>query len=217
MFRDVYKQVMDDIKPRDGLLDEILKKSKSKPKRNFKMLTSYAASIAAVVVIAIAAVLYPDISELHSAQRANDEDYITNIQNNAEFGIEENSKTERAKSQAPENNINGARIVEDKYFAGAESREYSNEEKAMMDTTDLPEVTNGEVYLARSSTEQGNDNNTIKSADEAILIAKNEINASYDSVDAVYDEEKHIWCVCFYMENEKIFVYLTDAGEIIKR
>ncbi len=81
MFKQVYKQALDKQNPKEGLIEEILLKSKSetfyksKPKYNFTKITSYAASVAAAFVVALAFVVYPQLSDLHKARRAQDSEY----------------------------------------------------------------------------------------------------------------------------------------------
>lgn len=74
MFRDIYKNTMDDIAPEDGLLEKILSNKSTERKRKFKSIRIYAALVAAAVVVVMAAAAYTDLYDLHKQHITEDID-----------------------------------------------------------------------------------------------------------------------------------------------
>lgn len=98
MFKDAYKKAMDEIKPRDGLMEQVLKTAESAAENNVvpfpkrKNVFKYAASIAAALVICVTAAVYPQVEKTYKIYETEIEKHETLNSENPEDAVKNESE-----------------------------------------------------------------------------------------------------------------------------
>lgn len=131
MFKDVYKQALDDIEPRENLLADILEKgTQKKPKRNFKAVGRWASTAAAVFVFAAVAVAYPNMVNKYNEQKRADYEFAAKEENSgesvndtAEESLETQSTAEEKSAEDFKDKVVTETVTEDKAGYGEETAE----------------------------------------------------------------------------------------------